>query len=79
MRPGLQCQFALQASNSDGLTRYLTKFPSWMPRGFLGGGDEAFAIGLDDGFFRPMAEAGDGFAADADDFRDGPVNDSSQP
>jgi hypothetical protein len=30
-RPDLQCQLALHASNSDGLTRYRAKFPSWMP------------------------------------------------
>ncbi len=33
--------------------------------GFFGGGDEAFAVGFDDGCFRPWAEAGDGFAAGA--------------
>src|SRR5690606_14303111 len=33
--------------------------------GFFGSGDEAFAVGFDDGFFRPLAEAGDGFAAGA--------------
>lgn len=40
--------------------------------GFFGGGDEAIAVGFYDGFFRPLAEAGDGFAAGAagtDDFR----------
>ena len=31
--------------------------------GFFRGGDEAFAVGLDHGPFRPLAEAGDGFAA----------------
>jgi hypothetical protein len=40
--------------------------------GFFGGGDEAFAVGFDQGSFRPSAQAGDGFAAvaaGADDFR----------
>ncbi len=40
--------------------------------GFFGGGDEAFAVAVDHGPFRPLAEAGDGFAAvaaGADDFR----------
>jgi hypothetical protein len=40
--------------------------------GFFRGGDEAFAVGFDHRPFRPLAEAGDGFAsvaAGADDFR----------
>lgn len=40
--------------------------------GFFGGGDEAFAVGFDDGMYRPLTQAGDGIApvaAGTDDFR----------